>query len=457
MKKKEENKEIFGTEINNLGTAFTLEEFISFIKGIEADNESTLFYRGETKDYGATALVPQIFRVKEWLDNEHKMLNDFVAKFPDKFPKGTSTFEIMVYADHYGLPVRLLDITASAFTGLFMACFNYKGQTETSPENDAMVYIFQVKKKDIKNWNSDSVTLISNIARMDNNFLTDGKGKSENLSEADWVKWMQKMQHTIKDEKSDFYNMHPECKMSDYKNDLNKIVCVESKMINPRILNQKGLYFLFGINGGKSEYKNLQFDKDSVKIYSIKISGKSKPSLLKQLAICGCDKTTMFPEMENVCDAIKSIYGGYKQPLNIHYLVNEFKRKFEKEIEIISIDDAMAIVYYKKYVIILDKNHKLKITLCKSGIVKKDKVTLSLQVDDKSPDSKNSIVFLSRGMTDTSLDLCIGENEVSYKLSSDEPITIDKLFTSNAQPKCPDELEDILSFLLCIYKKIASK
>ncbi|MBQ5452939.1 MAG: FRG domain-containing protein, partial [Bacteroidales bacterium] len=109
MKKKEENKEIFGAEINNLGTAFTLEEFISFIKGIKADNESTLFYRGETKDYGATALVPQIFRVKEWLDNEHKMLNDFVAKFPDKFPKGTSTFEIMVYADHYGLPVRLLD------------------------------------------------------------------------------------------------------------------------------------------------------------------------------------------------------------------------------------------------------------------------------------------------------------------------------------------------------------
>ena len=319
-----------------------------------------------------------------------------------------------------------------------------------------MVYIFKVENKDVKNWNSDSVTLISNVARMGTDFLTDEGGKSGNLSEADWFKWMRKLKHTIEDEKSDFYYMYPESEMSKYQEDLNKIVCVESKMINPRILNQKGLYFLFGINGTKSDYNNLHFE-DTVEIFSIKISGKSKPSILKQLAICGCDKSTMFPEMENVCDAIKSNYGGYKQPVNIKFLVNELKRKFEKELEAITIDDAFAIVYFKHYVIIIDKNHKLKIAPCRDGIGKKNKVSLSFQVDNKRTDSNKGVVSMFRDNTDTSLGLCVGEDVVSYDLSSNDSITIDKIYNTNALSKCPKELEDILSYLLYTYKDMVSK
>ncbi|MBO7597954.1 MAG: FRG domain-containing protein [Bacteroidales bacterium] len=454
MGKNNEQKEIFGKQITNIGTANTLEEFISLIRSKGNDsNDTTLFFRGETKDYGSTALLPQLFRVEGWLKNEHELLNDYVAKFPDMFPKGTSTFEIMVYADHYGLPVRLLDITSSAFTGLFMACFNYKGQEETSPENDGMVYIFKVKNDKIKNWNSDTVTLLSNVARMESNFLTNEKDGSTNLTEKEWWLWMKKMMHIIKDEKPDFYYMHSESEMSKYKEDFNHIVCVRPKMINSRILNQKGAYFLFGINGKKSDYNELSFEETVVEIYSITIPGKHKPEFLKQLANCGCDKMTMFPDMENVCDAIKSNYGSYKRKTFIKYLVNELKSKYPKDITAIQIDETMAVVSFKDdNAIVIYKNHEVKVIQGFRKMFAKEKIPLTFQTIETT-DKGYGITLISDG-TENALDL--GETKVlaSFNLYKNEDESLDSFFNANGIAKCPDGLEDKLNTLLSAYKNI---
>lgn len=291
MGKNNEQKEIFGKEITNIGTANTLEEFISLIRSKGNDTkDSTLFFRGEARDYGETALHPQLFRKTEWIKNEHKMIKNFEAKFPADFPKGTSTFDIMVTGDHFSLPVRLLDISYSALTGLFMASKSH--ETE-----DGFVYISKVPKDDVKNWNSDTVTLISNLARMDANFPCP-KG---------WLNGINDLVHKIKDEKPDFYKIYEDAKIKKYKKDLRKIVCVESKMLNTRIINQKGLFFLFGINGKKKDFEKLRFDK-KVEIYSIRILSSAKDNILKQLEICGYDKMTIFPDMQNVCENIKENY-----------------------------------------------------------------------------------------------------------------------------------------------------
>ena len=453
MGKNNEQKEIFGKKITNIGTANTLEEFISLIRSKGNDsNDTTLFFRGETKDYGSTALLPQLFRVEGWLKNEHELLNDYVAKFPDMFPKGTSTFEIMVYADHYGLPVRLLDITSSAFTGLFMACFNYKGQEETSPENDGVVYIFKVNNKNIKNWNSDTVTLLSNVARMESNFLTNEKDGSTNLTEQEWWLWMKNLMHTIKDEKPDFYYMYPKTKMSKYKTDFDKIVCVCPKMINTRILNQKGAYFLFGIKGKKSDYNELRFNETVVEIYSITIPGKHKPEFLKQLANCGCDKMTMFPDMENVCDAIKSNYGSYKRKTFIKYLVNELKSKYPNDIKAIQIDETMAIISFKDdNAIVINKNHEIKVIQGFRKISAKGKISLTFQPIET--DKRYDISLISDG-SESALDLCETKILASFNLSDYNNEPLDSYFNANGIPKCPDGLDDKLNTLLSAYKNI---
>lgn len=289
---------VFGTYIKNLGTADSVEQFLSIVKiYLHGSNDHSYFFRGESKIYESTSLKPKLVRKPGWLQNEHRMINDFVAKFPDKFPKGTSTFDIMINADHFSLPTRLLDISYSAFTGLFIACYNFSFPTKVDTENDGFVYIFKVPKKDIKNWNSDTVTLLSNIARMKPKFPFD-KG---------WMKSISILMHTIKDEKPDFYKMYADHEIKKYKNDFNQIVCVESKMLNPRIINQKGLFFLFGINRTKMDFDKMRFGKD-VEIYSIRIDKNHKRDILNQLEMCGYDKMTMFPDMEKVCENISEKY-----------------------------------------------------------------------------------------------------------------------------------------------------
>lgn len=292
-------KPIFGKMVTNIGKVDSMEEFLATLNRIQHnDGKSSFFYRGESQDYGATALHPQLFRNKKWVEHEHEMINDYVAKFPDYFPKGTSALDIIVNADHFSLPSRVLDLSYSAFTGLFMACYNFSKPTKVDETKDGLVYIFKVCNQRIKNWNSDLVILLSNLAKMDAKF-------PDHLN---WLKSINHLVHTIKDEKPDYYKMYEDADISAYEEVFNQIVCVKSKMINPRVTNQKGLFFLFGINGNKMNYEDMDFG-EGVDIYSITIAGNRKSKILEQLSICGYDRMTMFPDMENVC---KNISDNYK-------------------------------------------------------------------------------------------------------------------------------------------------
>ncbi len=284
---------IFGKTIVRLGEPIeSLPEFFNIIhEKLRIDPDCKLLFRGESRDYGETALQPQVFRNESWIQNEDVMLNKYIAKFPEAFPKGTSTFDIIVNADHYSLPSRVLDVSYSPLTGLYMAC---NPVSIDQQDSDPIVYIFELPKNDIYNWNSDTVALLANIARMKGNFDVTNPNHDS----------ISALIHQIREEKYDYYNLY-EGREHEYKKILNQIICVESKMLNRRITNQKGVFFLFGIKGTKQNFKELSF-KDSVRISSIAIKKEKKAEILKELTVYGYDKMTMFPEMENVCDAIKA-------------------------------------------------------------------------------------------------------------------------------------------------------
>ncbi len=283
---------IFGKDLYSIGKVVNnivdFQQIIDEIKQSNLQSGDIFLFRGEAKDYGRTKLTPQLFRKSEWIENEHIMLNRYISKFPDVFPTGTSAFDVIIYADHYSLPTRVLDVSYSPLVALYMACCNHD-------KDDGFVYLFKVKKSKIKFWNSDTVALLSNIAKMEPSF------DSSKISKTD----IGRLLHYVRDERNDFYQMYEDNELQNYQGELSKIVCVESKQINKRIINQQGLFFLFGINGTKNDYKNLEFDDDVV-IYQIKIDKNSKSKILSQLSQYGVDNMTMFPDMQNVCEALKA-------------------------------------------------------------------------------------------------------------------------------------------------------
>ena len=252
---------------------------------LEDTEEYHIFYRGQSnKKY---KLLPSIYREKTLIQNEDKIFRDIIAQCPTDFKGSTSTFEKLVKMQHYSLPTRLLDITTNPLVALYFAC--------DDNEVDGMLFRFEVKTSEIKYFDSDAVSVVSNIAKRPIDFSI------ENLRDLDCEDFNSQpdiayLLHEIKYEKPHFQNI------IDSK-DIERVFCVKPMFDNPRIIRQSGAFFLYGIDGDKSKPAKLNFD------YKKYIIGKAqKKKIRKQLEALGIDKSTLFPEVEHVAEHIKEKY-----------------------------------------------------------------------------------------------------------------------------------------------------
>ena len=272
-----------GSDISSISSIRTLFERLE--GELEEDMDYHIFYRGQSdKNFG---LVPSIYREKCLIQNENRIFKDIIAQSPVDFKGCTSTFEKLVKMQHYSLPTRLLDITTNPLVALYFAC-----------ENDAVdgkLFRFEVQTDDIKYFDSDAVSVVSNIAKRPVDFSIEGLRELDRTdfnSEED----IQYLLHEIKSEKPHFQNV------IDSK-DIERVFCVKPMFDNPRIIRQSGAFFLYGINGNKSTPASLNFGN---KVYIINKAHKQK--IRKQLEALGIDKSTLFPEVEHVAEHIKDKY-----------------------------------------------------------------------------------------------------------------------------------------------------
>lgn len=252
---------------------------------LEEDMDYHIFYRGQSdKSY---ELIPSIYRKEYLIQNENRIFRDIIAQSPADFKGCASTFERLVKMQHYSLPTRLLDITTNPLVALYFAC--------EDDDVDGKLFRFEIQTSDIKYFDSDAVSVVSNIAKRPIDFSI------EDLRELDRTDFnseedIQYLLHEIKYEKPHFQNV------IDSK-DIERVFCVKPMLDNPRIIRQSGAFFLFGINGSKNKPAKLEF---SHKVYIINKAHKHK--IRKQLEALGIDKSTLFPEIEHVAEHIKDKY-----------------------------------------------------------------------------------------------------------------------------------------------------
>ena len=280
-------------EINNILSE--LGRKVNNIEGYE------LYYRGFINC--AWKDEPSIFR-NNHLKRENLFVEQVVCNYPDEF-SNAHTIDILTQLQHYECPTRMLDVTSNFLVALFFACGGWeqvvdKKTFEDYESTEGLVRIYKVKKDKIKSIDSETVTLIANISRLE--YTDEPFGELSWKCERDLGVWQTDGDLILKNAK-----------------DANSVIFVKTQLNNPRIRAQFGSFFLFGGLSGIEGIKcpdclrnqnvtkmKLEMPYEYVK-EEIKIPAKYKKIILNDLkTFLGMSFQTLCPEKQDFIKTIKN-------------------------------------------------------------------------------------------------------------------------------------------------------
>ncbi len=298
-----------------------------------------VFYRGENKFHKTT--TPSIFR--SGLENEHKIFRELELRYPTIFDNAKSTIDKLSIMQHYGLPTRLLDFTTNPLLSLYMACDN----SDTENFSPTVKIVF-VNKNKIKYYDSDTVSVFANFAKIDSDFEVDTSGLADDNGEIvkaanrigklgykylnnaeDFKTLPEELKYDAgkmicKENKYTHYLLHEVKSEKPYFRDMiwpehfhQSVVFVKPKHNTQRVINQAGLFALFGLNNGKKEMFSLEECEDDgyFSITTLQLTNGNTPylesdveSTKKALATLGITHDKVYPEIEYSSKYIKEVF-----------------------------------------------------------------------------------------------------------------------------------------------------
>lgn len=321
-------------------------EFVARLAQLDREIGAETFYRGHAnKDW---KLIPSILRTPDGPEIEHLLFRDMVAHEPQSFSECRLALDYLVQMQHYGLPTRLLDVTMNPLVALYFAC-----EEATPHPADGAVYHFAVPEQKVKHYDSDTVSVLANLAKCayydlcicvyplpDSegpfNFglplsFANFRSKNPYKGVESWVDELWRhilfktsssywepsylnsfneqeeigsLLHQIRGEKPHFQPL-----IQPY--DLVSIFLVKAKYGNQRITNQSGAFLLFGL-----ELYPYQYDDGSWgPLYAFKGEGPKVPAewIKREFIIPSDKKAKIRKELANLGITDSYIYPGIEQ------------------------------------------------------------------------------------------------------------------------------------------------
>lgn len=296
----------------------TIAELIEVVDAFElTDRNNKLYFRGENKDHGDSALVPGIYRSVVRLQQEHEVFREMQRFNDQEFTADKTAFDKISRMQHYQVPTRLLDVSEDVLSSLYFALADREHESQQSA-----VYLIEVKADQAKYYDSDAVSVVSNLVKAPlRSGATLFKSKADLLRDAllyradievfNRADSASYLMHDIKEEKSYFSNkVDPEHLLS--------ILFVKPKLTNNRLHGQKGAYFLFGLNqndlnkaipiiqGGESPRLNSSLQRSQLPMAKITKVLLGSEIRMKQLEKFGVTTPYIYPEMDKVSEYLVS-------------------------------------------------------------------------------------------------------------------------------------------------------
>ena len=276
------------------------------------DENSTLYFRGE-RDY-RWKLSPSVMRPShggqfKLRPREGEMLRELISRRPDDFRGMTSALEQLVIAQHHGLKTRLLDVTRNPCVALFSAC-DERDPAGIARKNDidGKLHVFAVPASLMKSFDSDTVSILSNFAKLERNYqgLLLGKTIETIFDEGPgtgfkplYSEGMRRLYHFIRQEKPQFE------KIIDPK-DFFRVLLVEPMQSFERIRAQEGAFLISAFHE-RFESDEVLDNSQGVPIYNhytFIVPQESKKPILDELSLLNFTRETLYPSLDEVANAI---------------------------------------------------------------------------------------------------------------------------------------------------------